>query len=680
MSKNTPARRLLFFSSIALFAGTAAVACSPAWAQELGYGALQQLFGEPVTTSATGTPQRATDVPISMIIVTADDIRRSGARDIPGVLQHVIGVDVLQWGSDAADVSIRGYDQALSARVLVLIDGRQVYADHYNFVPWSALPVELSQIRQIEIVEGPNAALFGFNAVGGVINIITYNPRYDSINTASADGGTQGLAEGSGVTTFHLDSIGTFRLAGGMRTDDGFGTPLPQGTNDVPRTANQRYEINGVADFNLADDVTLTLSAAHSFERDNDVGPYYAQFLERVEADSLMANLAADTDFGLIKFSIYNNWLTIHSVLPPFGAPTFDNRITVARAEDMFNLGTSNTLRFAFEYRNTTMNLLLQPQGDIFYDVLSASAMWDWHVTPSLSLVNAVRGDRLSLRTSDLPAVIVASDSVDKRKFEGISFNSGLVWKADDIDTFRLTASCGEQLPSLTEFNMQIAQAPIMQLLGLGALQPTEVTNYEASWNRDLPVFDSRLQVGFFRQQTTDVRSFIGGFFGRPIPGYTVPFYLIPENIGSSNADGVELRANGDLDQGWRWSFGYRAEILNDHFAPFAVDGRSPVDFEHTTPEHMVKAGLGWSDAKWETDAYVNYQSNTFGLRPAPQFSQTTLVAIPNYVSVDGRVAYKFTDSVTLAVSGQNLLQSPQEQTSGPKVARQVFATLSFNF
>src|SRR5882724_6237834 len=150
-------------------------------AQTIDYGALEQLFGEPVTTSATGSPQRATEVPANMEIITADEIRRSGAYDIPGVLRHVLGVDVMQWTSDNADVGLRGYDQAFSPRVLVLIDGRQVYADHYGYTPWAAIPVELGAIRQIEVVKGPNSALFGFNAVSGVVNIITYNPLYDDL-------------------------------------------------------------------------------------------------------------------------------------------------------------------------------------------------------------------------------------------------------------------------------------------------------------------------------------------------------------------------------------------------------------------------------------------------------------------------------------------------------------------
>jgi iron complex outermembrane receptor protein len=166
-------------------------------AQSLDYGALEQLFREPVTTSVDGSPQRVGDVPATMEIITAEEIRRSGAKDIPGVLRHAGGVDTLEWGNDNIDVTVRGYDQAVSARLLVLVDGRQVYTDDYGYTPWSSVPVELGMVRQIEMVKGPNSALFGFNAAGGVINIITYNPLYDTVNTAATSAGTQEFGAGS---------------------------------------------------------------------------------------------------------------------------------------------------------------------------------------------------------------------------------------------------------------------------------------------------------------------------------------------------------------------------------------------------------------------------------------------------------------------------------------------------
>src|ERR1035438_6027048 len=220
---------------VALGVSLSLAAC-PVSAQSIDYGATEQVFGEPITTSVTGSPQRASDVPATMEIITADEIRRSGARDIPGVLRHVAGIDVLQWRNDDADVAVRGLNQANSPRLLVLIDGRQVYADFYGYTPWTAVPIELAEIRQIEVVKGPNSALFGFNAVGGVINIVTYNPLYDRVNSESASVGTQGLAEASAVATLKLHNIGGMRISAGARSNDDFSTP------ENPSDAGSRRE------------------------------------------------------------------------------------------------------------------------------------------------------------------------------------------------------------------------------------------------------------------------------------------------------------------------------------------------------------------------------------------------------------------------------------------------------
>src|ERR1700733_887738 len=200
---------------------------SPMYGQAVDYGALASLFKEPVTTSVTGSPQRVSEVPATMEIITGEDIRRSGAKDIPGVLRHVGGVDTMEWGNDNIDVGVRGYDQAYSPRLLVLVDGRQVYADDFGYTPWSSVPVELDAIRQIEVIKGPNSALFGFNAVNGVINIITYNPLYDNVNTISSTGGTQGLVTGSTVATHKFGARAAVRLSAGGNSNSDFSTPIP---------------------------------------------------------------------------------------------------------------------------------------------------------------------------------------------------------------------------------------------------------------------------------------------------------------------------------------------------------------------------------------------------------------------------------------------------------------------
>jgi iron complex outermembrane receptor protein len=107
-------------NAAASLAGFAAIS-GVAYADNVDYGALEELFNEPVTTSATGAPQRATEAPVNMTIITQDEIRRSGAIDIPGVLERYAQVDVERNARGDANVSIRGYDQGYSPRLLVIL-------------------------------------------------------------------------------------------------------------------------------------------------------------------------------------------------------------------------------------------------------------------------------------------------------------------------------------------------------------------------------------------------------------------------------------------------------------------------------------------------------------------------------------------------------------------------------
>ena len=134
------------------------------------------------------------------------------------------------------------------------------------------------------------------------------------------------------------------------------------------------------------------------------------------------------------------------------------------------------------------------------------------------------------------------------------------------------------------------------------------------------------------------------------------------------------------FQENWRWGVNYRFESVTDRFLPFAQGGTAYIDFQHVTPKHMVKANLGWASGPWEIDSYFYYQSPTRGLESLPFASGSFLSPVPDYLSVDARIAYRLTDWATLAISGQDLGVSPQKQTAGPKVERRVFATLTVNY
>lgn len=320
-------RRLLRAVATLVLPGAAA-------AQSVDYASLEQLFGESVTTSVTGSPQRESEVPATMVIVTAEEIRRSGARDIPGVLRHVAGLEVLQTSNDHADVGVRGYNQAFSPRLLVLVDGRQVYADYYGFTPWSTVPIELDAIRQIEIVKGPNSALFGFNAVGGVINIVTYDALHEAVNAASFAGGSQELAQATLVSTFKVGDSTGLRLSAGTRSGEDFETPqrpVEVGT----RRGNERSAVSLAGAHAFDDNIELRVEATYSDAGQTEFSPIYAHSYGAYQTRSLKSEVTADTGIGLVQGVVYRNEIKadIYSGSSSVSFLNFDNEVTIARLQ-----------------------------------------------------------------------------------------------------------------------------------------------------------------------------------------------------------------------------------------------------------------------------------------------------------------------------------------------------------
>ncbi len=146
--------------------------------QEDGFAdlSLEELMEVQVVVTPTRHEQKITNVPYAISVVTADDIRASGARSIPDALRLVPGVDVAQITSGNAAVSLRGMHGFLSGQTLVLVDGRQIYDAGSGGTFWFAWPFQLEDIERIEVIRGPGGVAWGANAVNGVINIITKDP------------------------------------------------------------------------------------------------------------------------------------------------------------------------------------------------------------------------------------------------------------------------------------------------------------------------------------------------------------------------------------------------------------------------------------------------------------------------------------------------------------------------
>lgn len=149
-----------------------AVGAAPASIEDLQQLDISNLLDIEIT-SAARKPSFISKSASAVHVITAQDIQRSGASSIPELFRTVPGMQVAQISAHAWAVSIRGMNGRFANKLLVLIDGRTVYSPTFSGVYWDAQDVLMSEIERIEIIKGPGAALWGANAVNGVINIIT---------------------------------------------------------------------------------------------------------------------------------------------------------------------------------------------------------------------------------------------------------------------------------------------------------------------------------------------------------------------------------------------------------------------------------------------------------------------------------------------------------------------------
>ena len=126
-----------------------------------------------IKVSILGPSETVSRTPAAVSVVTQDDIKRSGARNIPEALRLVPGLDVAQIDSSEWAVSARGFNDQSANKLLVLEDGRSIYTPLFSGVFWDVQDTMMENIDHIEVVRGPGATVWGANAVNGVINIIT---------------------------------------------------------------------------------------------------------------------------------------------------------------------------------------------------------------------------------------------------------------------------------------------------------------------------------------------------------------------------------------------------------------------------------------------------------------------------------------------------------------------------
>ena len=645
-------------TAVLLVLGTAGAAS----ANTLDYSWYEQLFGEPVTAGATGTPMRASQVPLDMDIITQADISRSAARDIPDLLRHIPGVSVRRNGNGWADVAIRGYNQPMSSRLLVLLNGRQVYQEDYGYVNWSLIPVQLSEIRQIEVVRGPNTALYGFNATSGVVNIITNNALYDNAGNAGVNYGLHHYGAASLTASRKMsDKVGVNVSVGGWSEDENVKTTGGLLGNQVI-TDPQNYTGRVDTLMQVTDKTQLGFSASDA--RSDEAAFIYGSNTNntRMQERSFQGQLSSETDYGLISLQAYHT----------LSQKTFDNLIDNESAihlndfqlSDVFKIGTDHTFRAQAGYRDVSSDIFpLRNSGDTLdYHIASVSGLWNWKITDQVSLTNALRFDEFMMDRNG--AVLLGPFTAGQydRDTSGYSVNSGIVYTPNKRDTWRASYARGVDLPSVAELAIQLPVGG-NYLVGSPQLDIGENHHFSVGYEHKIPEYQLTAKTTAFYQINNDMISSIS-----PFAALAIPFNAI-----DSKVLGGEVALDGKFSDAWDWGIAYSYSNVSEDVAATATPLRQ--SYGSSNANHMVDAKLGYSSGPWTADTSLTYYSHF-------NTQATVPMRVDGELQLDGRVSYQITPQLTTAFTVIGATDDSWSQTGGGVVEaeRQAFVTLNYKF
>ena len=207
---------------------------------------------EIVSVSKRAEPARTT--PAAIVVLTADDLRRSGATSLPEALRLAPGVQVARVNASQWAIGIRGFANTLSRGLLVLVDGRSVYSPLDAGVFWDVVQPPIETIARIEVIRGPGGTVWGANAVNGVINVITKAATETAGGMVSLHGGTSASVRGFAQSSGQVSPTLTYR---------GYGTAFLHG-GDIPHQGTRQDgwrlgQAGARLDWALSDGEALTI-------------------------------------------------------------------------------------------------------------------------------------------------------------------------------------------------------------------------------------------------------------------------------------------------------------------------------------------------------------------------------------------------------------------------------------
>jgi iron complex outermembrane receptor protein len=584
----------------------------PSYAAELRAANLVDLsleeLGNIEVTSVSGYSERLTDAAASIFVITAEDIRRTGARTLPEALRLAPNLQVARSGASGYAISARGFnnDNGLANKLLVLIDGRTVYSLSLSGVFWDMQDVMLEDVERIEVISGPGATLWGANAMNGVINIITRSAQKAQGMLVSLGGGNQekGAAFRYGEK---FGSHGHFRVYG--KTDDFQNTKSARGSSSPDGW--DRGQVGFRADW-------VESNRGFTIQGDAYKGKSEDRLLGRaVEVSG--ANLLARWNQRLgngsnIRLQAYYDHTDREDQL------LFRDETNVFDIEFQHEipLGAHKVL-WGAGYRQAHNDM----QNSLFFGFVPPVRNLNWK--------NLFAQDDIKLTQSVDLTVGLKLESNDYSGWEYLP-SVRLAWKPSDNQLVWGSLSRAVRAPA--RLDRDIRFPPNGLFINGGPNFVSEVANVIELGYRGLPTRALTYSVTAFHHIYDKLRS------GQPAPFANV------ENKMEGTTSGVEAWATYQATRAWRLSGGFTTLHKHLKLKLGSTDPIGPSALGNDPDQQwMLRSAFNFTD-RHEFDVMVRHVSSL----PQP--------AVPAYTAVDARLGWRVNRDTEVSLTLQNLFDS----------------------
>lgn len=568
----------------------------------------------------------------SVFVITAEDIRRSGAPSLPEVLRLAPNLQVQRMNAGEYAITARGFNGfETSNKLLVLVDGRSVYSPLHSGVFWDSRNLMLEDIERIEVISGPGGTLWGANAVNGVINVITRSAAETQGTLASATVGTEDAG-------FSLRHGGTFGEAGAWRAyvtgfarDDTFNPAGGDATDGLwgVRAGMRADWTAGDAEMTLQGNVWTVDSA-----EDDD----YSGSPIDIRGGHILGRWGRPLGGGELSIQAYADYMERSGDTFVETVATGDLHVQYAH-----QVGERHQIVLGVGYR-AQLSELAAPPGAAFLDPPEET----------VSLSNIFVQDQIALRPN---VILTLGVKLEDSSFSGqeILPSARLAWTRPAGDLIWAAVSRASRTPSRIERGLTLPG-----FLEPGDFGAESLTAYEIGY-RATPLPNVSVSATAFYHMYDDLRTV------SLTPVTVTPFYFA--NGGEGETWGIEAWGAWQVNPRWRLSLGVQTLEKDLALSPgetdisgFASQGQDP-DYQV-----LLRSQADITD-RLEFDASLRAVGD--------------LITVESYVDLDMRIGWAVTDQVELSISGRDLLSDERVETYDSRrraFGRSVLATLTARF